>query len=574
MITCKNCGYQEEYSGEYCSKCGKLHSFDEKDVKDRLSALDDALKRKTYAEALECYRILADCGYTPAEVEYAKILEKGQLCQRNLDMAMEYFFRAAEKHDAYAAYKYSRLATRENDVSARFWLIYSAILGCEEAYPVVAEEFAELGYEEDAHYYYSLAASCDDVYSIVTVAKRYFNGIGTKKSEEYAKWYMDKLKIPPIYAIKLAYKLRTVKAKEPPLPVLKNYCGLLRRMIIQAKKGGFNTARFHLTEILAERGDTDAVAMTGEALIKGDGCKQNFAEGLKLLTKAAAQKNVLANTVLGNLYIDGKYTDRNINLAIRHYKDAGEYEIVGDIFYTGGDIERNIAKAVEFYTLAAESGVQSAREKAEKIVRERKSLYEKANSQNPEEKFRLYALSADMGYTPAMLKLADAFKNGIGTVKNRKRAFLFYKRAAQLCDVDALLPLAECYSTGYGTKLDFGAARTLLTEAERCGVEGARAKIIKLMDRKMKKLSDRIYSLSVRLIFKKKFSEAKRYLDIAADLIHPKAIYTLGCLYEFGIGTDCDKDMAFSLYEKAYALSFRDPRASYKLKILKMVKAK
>ena len=536
--------------------------------------LDTALKKKSYSEALECYRILAETGYTPAEVEYAKILEKGQLCQKNLDLAMEYFYRAAIKDDAYAAYKYSRLATRENDASARFWLIYSAILGCQEAYPAVAEEFSSLGYEDDAHYYFSLAAACDDIDSIVAMAKRYCNGTGCEKSEEYAKWYMDKLRIPPIYAIKLAYKLRGIKAKEPPVPTLKNYDGLLRRMIIQAKKCNFDTARFRLTEILAKRGDLDAVASTGEALIKGDGCKQNFADGLKLLTKAAAQKNTAASMSLGNLYFDGKYTDKNINLAISHYKDAEAYEIIGDIFYTGCDIERNIAKAVDFYDLAAKEGSQSAKEKSDAIKCEREALYCKADSQSAEEKFRLYALSSDMGYTPAILKLADAFKKGIGTKKNRKRAFLLYKRAEELGERDALLPLSYCYSSGFGTKLDYGKAKTVLTKAERIGISGARDEIIKLMERKMAKISHRIYSLSIRLIHKKKFTEAKRYLDIAKDLTHPKAIYTLGCLYEFGIGTVCNKDMAFSLYEMAYALSFRDPRSSYKLKILKMVKAK
>ena len=46
-------------------------------------------------------------------------------------------------------------------------------------------------------------------------ARIYFDGIGTPKAPEYAKWYMDKLRIPPIYAIKLAYNLRNVTSKEP-----------------------------------------------------------------------------------------------------------------------------------------------------------------------------------------------------------------------------------------------------------------------------------------------------------------------------------------------------------------------
>ena len=51
-----------------------------------------------------------------------------------------------------------------------------------------------------------------------------------------------------------------------------------------------------------------------------------------------------------------------------------------------------------------------------------------------------------------------------------------------------------------------------------------------------------------------------------------RATYTLGCFYEFGLGVTCDKDMAYELYEEAFRNKFRDPRASYKLIVLKLIK--
>jgi TPR repeat protein len=45
-------------------------------------------------------------------------------------------------------------------------------------------------------------------------------------------------------------------------------------------------------------------------------------------------------------------------------------------------------------------------------------------------------------------------------------------------------------------------------------------------------------------------------------------------MYEFGIGAACDKEKAFEIYEEAYALKFRDPRALYKLAVLKMLRSK
>jgi len=556
--------------------------LDETDIKDQLSILEDATKNKQYEEVVECYHILADAGYTPAEKEYAKILEKGQLTPRNLDGAMTYFHRAAKKNDPYSAFRYSRLATRASDETGRFWLIYSAILGCPEAYPIVAEEFSDCGYEDDAHYFYWLAAACDDVESIVTMAKRYYDGVGTEPSAEYAKWYMDKLKIPPIYAIKLAYKLRHTAAKEPPAVMPKNYNGLLRRLAIQAVGCGFDTAALRLHEILAERGDTDSAATVGEFLIEGRGCDKDFGRGMKFLEYAASLDNLRAYITLGNLYRDGKYADKNPRLALEYYKKAGElgsqdaYLILGDILYTGELGSRDIAGSVEFYDVATAMGSADAQRKSDTIKKEREVLYRRAcaeESANPAEAFRLYSTSSAMGHSEAAFKLAYCFEKGIGTKKNRHGAYSFYKKSAELGNDKAYFPLGMCYAKGFGTKLDFEKAKQTLIKAERCGDERAQKAIIALMERKMKKVSKQLYSSAMRLIYQRKFRQAKTHLEISADLLYPKAIYTLGCLYEFGIVVNCDKEKGFALYEKAYSLFFRDPRARYKLKVLKMLKS-
>lgn len=582
MIICKNCGYEGPYQTPVCPECNTRFTLDEDDIKDQLSILEDALKNKQYEEVVECYHMLADADYTPAEKEYAKILEKGQLTPRNLDGAMTYFYKAAKKNDPYSAYKYSRLATRGNDETGRFWLIYSAILGCPEAYPVVAEEFSELGYEEDAHYFFWLAAACDDVESIVTMAKRYYDGIGTEKSAEYAKWYMDKLKIPPIYAIKLAYKLRHAEAKEPPKVTPKNYNGLLKMLAVQADRCGFDTAALRLREILAECGDSESAAYVGEYLIEGRGCVQDIPRGTLFLEHAASLDNIHAYILLGNLYRDGKHIAKNPSTAIKYYQKAGElgshgaYLILGDILYTGEFGERDIAGAVELYDYALSMGSAEAQQKSDTIKKEREMLYARAQKEepsNPEEAFRLYSMSSAMGHPKAAFKTAYCFECGNGTKKNRHGAYTFYKKAVGFGYEPAYFNLAMCYAKGYGTKLDYDMARQMLIKAERLGDERAQKAIASLMEKKMKKISKQLYSSAMRLIYQRKFTPAKTHLEIAADLLYPKAIYTLGCLYEFGIVVTCDKEKGFALYEKAYSLFFRDPRARYKLKVLKMLKS-
>ncbi len=582
MIICKNCGTGAHYTGAPCKKCNTEFTFDEIDIENIREVLLDANRNKQYEEVLECYHILADIGDTEAERKYAMFFEKGSIVPRDFDVACEYFGRAARKNDPYSAYRYSRLIMRDNDATGRFWLIYSAILGSQDAYADTAEEFSAIGNESDANYFYALSAACGNVDAVVTIAKRYYSGIGTSPSPEYAKWYMDKLKIPPIYAIKLAYKLRGVTAQEPPAPMLKNYDALLRRLRAEAESCGFDTAYFRLSEILADRGDIEDAVKVGDALARGRGCKQDLKEGIRLLSLAAAHGNANAHIALGNLYHDGETGEPVPAKAMEHYIRAGMlgsavgYTICGDICINRGDDGTDFEQAIRYYELAAGLGSAEAREKSDIIKLERENYYKTAlreESFNPEHSLNLYSMSAAMGHAGATFKLAECYRLGIGTKKNRRNAFRWYKKATALNFDDAFFPLGVCYAEGYGTNRDFNKAREALISAEKRGDGRAHDVIISLLQRKVKAVSKKLYSNAMRLLYMQKFDDASTCLEIAAELNHPKALYTLGCFYEFGICAPCEKNKAYDLYERAYSLMFRDPQSRYKLIVLKMIKS-
>lgn len=571
----------EEKNARAFSEIDKEAAITEKEISAGLLILKSYMKNNQYKEAIEGYRALANLGCTEAEKEYAAFFEKGHLVSKNLDLAMKYYYRAALKNDAYSAYKYSLLAARTNRDIGNFWLVYSAVLGCTSAYPDTAEYFSKLGYEADALYFTYLAASCDDTDSIVAMAKKYYGGDGTEKSAEYAKWYMDKLRFPPIYAIKLAYKLRSTVAKEPPRITLKEYDGLLCKLAAKAKECSFKMAYYKLTHMLSERGNTNAEVELARLMLDGCGCKQNVTEALKLLTKASAMGSVKANLVLGDLHFDERLFPRNTSTAITYYKRAGElgayqaYELIGDIYYTGAGILVDVPLAVYFYDLAAAAGSASAKTRTDEIKSERKSLFEQALvTQDSEDAFRLFSLSASLGYTDAKLKLAECFELGKGTKINRRSSFLLCREAADSKDVGALFSLGRCYALGVGTKRDYSKAKTLLKKAERLGEERASLLIKEMMERKKRKLSRSHLSIATRLIYMGKYEIAKKHLDAAAYLENAQATYALGCLYEFGVGAICDKVMAYNLYERAFSMLFRDPRSVYKLSILRLVKSK
>ena len=109
---CKKCGYEGSYTGTSCSGCGAKLEFTESEKNELWLKANAAKEEGDYDTVVENYRILCDCGHTEAEREYARLLERGGAVPRNIDAAMDYFYRAAKKNDAFSAYKYSRLVSR------------------------------------------------------------------------------------------------------------------------------------------------------------------------------------------------------------------------------------------------------------------------------------------------------------------------------------------------------------------------------------------------------------------------------------------------------------------------------
>jgi TPR repeat protein len=248
---------------------------------------------------------------------------------------------------------------------------------------------------------------------------------------------------------------------------------------------------------------------------------------------------------------------------------------MGDIFFEGNLIARDLAHAVELYDKAAAVGIESAKKKSGELKAKREMFYKYAKEAeylDPAQCFRNSAISTAMGYVPAMKLLAHLYEVGNGTKKDRQRAFMWYNSAFKAGDQSAAYEVGRCYAYGIGTAFDYKKAKQHLEIALEAGYTEAKREIDRLVANRNTRISEKSFSTAMRLLYSKKFEAAKGYLDLCVSLGNPKAIYTLGCLHEFGVGVHVDKDYAFSLYEDAYRLKFRDPRAVYKLRVLKMVR--
>ena len=582
MVICKKCGSPNLTFDPICCHCGAEFELTEQEADILLAEAAEHMKNRRFEEAVDLYKFLGGIGITEGERVFAFMLERGVLVPRDLDMATQYYYSAAKKGDSHSAYRYAKLISRGNDTSSNFWLAYAAILGEKSAYSDAMSFYDKLGDVETASYYCALLAKEGDVDAIVEMARRHLYGIGVKMGETYAKWFFDRLSNIPIYATKLYYRLRGVeKAEKPPFPTFKNYDKILRSLINEARRQELYTVLLDLSAIFSETSAPDASVSLANLYIEGIEVEQDVDYGIELLERAKNAGSAQGAKCLGDLFATGKYVERDIDRAVDYYKYAaslendGAYEAIGDFFLNTTLTESDPLLALAIFEKGAADGDKRCAAKAYEIKRQREKDYFEAmetEKTDPEAAFPLYEKAVRAGYLPAHAKIGRYYENGVGTQPNRKAAFYHYKKAVESGDNRALYDLGRCYSRGIGTRFNFRYASIMLSRAKDLGQSNADVELRRIYENKKKHMLRSLYSTSMQLLYQKKFSEAKRLLEVCSGLGSTEAMYSLGCLYEFGVGTPPDRRTALNYYKTAYAGGYSDYDQSQKQKILKVTK--
>lgn len=182
----------------------------------------------------------------------------------------------------------------------------------------------------------------------------------------------------------------------------------------------------------ADRGDADAQFELGLRLITGEGVKKNLEEGVKLVEKAAKQKHLRAQHVMGSLYEDG----------------------VG--------AKKDLAKAAEWYRTSAELGFALSQHSLALMYEEGKGV--KKDSAKAAEWFKK---AADQGNPPSQTAYASKLERGDGVAKSTAKSALWYLKAAQQDFVPAMTRLANLYYTGQGVPVDYRRAGAWYHRAAR-----------------------------------------------------------------------------------------------------------
>ncbi len=580
MIKCKRCGRINHGLVTVCPECDTTPELSERECADMLREAEEAIQKNDYISAVEIYKFLAALGIAEGERELGLILERGILLPRDLDMAIRYFFSAAKRGDATAAYRYSRLAVGNRAV-CDFWLAYSALMGCKEAYADAFALYSAYKERTTAAYYCSLLAEEDDTDAIIEMARRHLYGDGVEQNERMAKWYMDRIGRVPLHAVKLHRRLSAVVegATRPSMPEFTDKRRITERLIAAAKKYGYTKVLLALCHRYAEYGGGDSQVFLALLHIEGIEFTKNVELGITMLEEAMERGSVLGAKCLGDLYSRGEFTERDNRLATVYYRRAaalggmGEYESLGDIFRGGLVCEPDYTLAISLYERGANEGDGRCQRKLELMKEERERCYIEATRlerTSPDEAFKLYKRAVDSGYIPAHARIGWYYERGIGTRVDRKAAFHHYKAAYDAGDKRAIESLGRCYARGIGVAFSFKKAAQLLSVARDMGSHSADRELYRIYENKKKHMLRSLYSTAMELYYNKKYDIAVEMLTTCMNLGLGDATYAIGCLYEFGITTAPDRRAAMRYYKKAYEQGYSDPRQYHKQSMLRI----
>ena len=578
MILCKNCGYEGVYEGRCCPQCKAEFSLSAEEITRMEEDRRVALAEGAHETAVELTHILADAGHPAAAAAYGYMLYEGDGVAENPSAAMEYLALAAHEGDAKGAYLYGKALRAQGREEGRFFLLYSALLGYAEAYEAAAYVFADEGRGEDAVAYLALATACGSRSAALALARRYEKGKGIGADVALAKWYLSLAKPLPPHAWPMAFRLRKTVAKEPPAPTVPHLSSLLSEMLQRAEKAGYKKIYLSLCQMLATRGDQQAQCRLGELYIRGYLGTCEPEKGKNVLAYYGKRGNAKAYLLLGDFYRRGEGVPASRVEAAACYNAAKAlglaeaYVRLGDLY--AEDASPNIPYAHKMYKEAIALGSREGADKCYAVERQREELYAHGKSvlaDQAEDAYQSFALSASMGYRPAIVALGFCYEEGLGVKQDRRRAFLWYESAAKDKEAMAEYRLGRCYFYGIGINRDFKAAHTYLRRAAAAGIEEARTELFALLECRRKKMLRSLYSMGMRLLYLGKHSAAKSVLERASELGVAKATYALGSFYEFGIGVTADRDLAYATYRLAEDQGFMDVRAAYKSVLLKMI---
>lgn len=374
-----------------------------------------------YFKHIPCIKYLKNAsekyGYAKADYILGNCYEKGCFVERDTDLSVEHFTKAANQNYLPAMFALGRFYMHTHEDIKQFtWFLKAA----EEGHTSAFDEVANC-------YYYGIGTSCD-------YDKAFY---WAKKAISDSSSFCDSL-LGNMY-----YFGRGTK---------QNYSEAVKYF----KEGADY--------------DDEAQYKLGECYYYGRGVEQNYEKAVEWYTKAAEEENNSAQAALGDCYYLGNGVKQNYEKAVEWYTKAAEQgdsnaqDTLGDCYYFGNGVEQNYEKAVEWYTEAAESNNIYAMYDLAVCY-----YYGKGTSQNYQEAVRLFQLAANEGNVESLNFLGDCYYEGNGVKQSYSTAVSLYNEAMSNNSPQAYYNLGSCYRWGNGVPKDKAKAKELFKKGIELG---------------------------------------------------------------------------------------------------------
>lgn len=569
-MKCKNCGFEWKSYGEtiHCPGCATSAALTRNEQQSLWEEAHNAEKIKDLSLRAACYFRLAELGDKRAQYAYAECLTKGVGVRENREEAT-LWYKAAARHMMPAAALRLALCLKgkkeEWNEQTLFWLQVAAELDDAEAQLILANAYEEgEGVSPShAHYLYWLTAAARNGQedAVVSLAQMYAKGDGIEARPAVSRGLIASCEKTPLRLLLLAARLGKGDKEELPAVSLANREGERLAVAFKAEALGEHLIAAKLYFLSAMTGNAKAQYHLGLCYENGSGVPASAEEARRRFGIAVKGGVAEAALALGRYAAEGIGGEKDEALALRMLTCATEdgnveaaYRL-GRAYAEGTLTETHLPTALRWYKQAAAAGHAEASVAASRLQDATAAIYEKGRAAEKEGSYEaayeFYSAAAEMGHTAAAYLLGVLCESGkLGCVK-RKEAFLAYRTASASGNALSLYRLGLCYSHGFGVNRDFTAAARLFAVAAKQGVSEAKIEAERIKARKYAKIGRRFYAISSVMYRKGDVLEAIKFRNIAAKLGNARAMYLLGCHFDFGDGLPMDKSKAHAWYDRA-----------------------
>jgi TPR repeat protein len=309
----------------------------------------------------------------------------------------------------------------------------------------------------------------------------------------------------------------------------------LHSYTLLAKARSLTLADLEPLEARAHDGDPAAETMLALAYHAGTLLKQDDAQALRILRRAASRGFVAAEEAMGTFCQLGFGMSPDKAQAVAWYTKAAQHGSkdaatnLALMYATGEGVQKDAAQAAVWFRTASEAGDATAQLNLAALYHRGEGL-----PHDDRQAALWLAKAAEQNFVPAMLEWA-AWNLQPEHGSNVDTAVVWFKKAADLGDASAQVALGDIFADQKFGRLDYVQAVNWYRKAADQGHRGGQ------------------FGLGMRYMrgegVARDLEEARRWLTPAADQGHAYAQFVLAKMFEMGEGTTADSSLAAKYYE-------------------------